>query len=402
MKIKTLLFLSLVVGASCSVSAQTSTPKVKYSSEKFRDNIFISIGVGVQGYLNTDNFDYGFGKVMEPLVNLSVGKWVDPCWGLRAQLSGWQAKLYTDIDRLNNGNVYNKFQHKYVNFNVDFMLNLTNLWRQYSLDNKWDMTLFLGSGLSFGKFHNKDVDVAINGSIGLGGKYNINKYWAIDLEARTHIMPTFFYTTKYSGSEEIAGRSYQDGLLSVALGATYTFGGKKFVAYERSTASERQQLNDKINSLEKELKNTQSQLDAAKVAEAVAKKELARTETEKAEAITKATAEAARKDFRQYVGFTINKNAVTAEQMVVLQAVANYMSANPNVKMKVVGYADRKSGKASYNLKISEKRAKAVYDLLVKKFRVPAERLTYIGLGDQEQPFKEDVYNRSVIILGER
>ena len=102
------------------------------------------------------------------------------------------------------------------------------------------------------------------------------------------------------------------------------------------------------------------------------------------------------------MGFTINKNAVTAEQMVVLQAGANYMSANPNVKMKVVGYADRQSGKASYNLKISEKRAKAVYDLLVKKFRVPAERLTYIGLGDQEQPFKEDVYNRSVIILGER
>lgn len=92
--------------------------------------------------------------------------------------------------------------------------------------------LFIGPGLSFGKFHNKQVDVLVNGSLGLGGKYNINKYWAIDLEARTHLLPTFFYTNKYTGSEEIAGRSYQDGLLSLSIGATYTFGGKKFTRYE--------------------------------------------------------------------------------------------------------------------------------------------------------------------------
>ena len=398
MKIKTLLLSALVLGASYSVSAQKTDTNVKYVSERFKDNIFISVGVGIQGYLNQDNFDYGFGKVIEPLVNLSIGKWMDPTWGLRGQVSGWQSKLYTDVDRLNNGGVYDKFQHKYINLNLDFMLNLTNLWRQYSLDNKWDIGLFVCPGVSFGKFHNKNMDVAINGSIGLGGKYNINKYWAIDLEARTHMMPTFFYTSKYTGSEEIAGRSYQDGLLSVSLGATYTFGGKKFVPYERSTALERQQLNDKINSLENELKNTQSQLDAAKVAEAVAKKELALTEAEKAAAM----AEAARKDFTQYVGFTINKSAVKAEQMVVLQAVANYMSANPSVKMKVVGYADRQTGTKNYNLKLSEKRAKTVYDLLVKKFGVPADRLTYVGLGDQDQPFKDNMYNRLVMILGER
>ena len=186
MKIKTLLLSALVAGASYSVSAQTTEPDVKYLSPKFKDNIFISIGVGMQGYMNTDNFDYGFGKVLQPLVNLSVGKWMDPYWGLRGQISGWQSKLYTDVNRLNNNNKFEKFQHKYINLNLDFMLNLTNLWRAYSPDNKWDMTLFLGPGLSFGKFHNKQMDVLINGSIGLGGKDNINKYWAIDLEAFLH------------------------------------------------------------------------------------------------------------------------------------------------------------------------------------------------------------------------
>ena len=70
--------------------------------------------------------------------------------------------------------------------------------------------------------------------------------------------------------------------------------------------------------------------------------------------------------------------------------------------MKVVGYADRQTGTKNYNLKLSEKRAKTVYDLLVKKFGVPADRLTYVGLGDQDQPFKDNMYNRLVMILGER
>lgn len=398
MKIKTLLLSALVLGASCSLSAQTTDTDVKYMSPKFKDNIFISIGVGAQGYLTQDNFDHGFGKVIEPLVNLSVGKWMDPYWGLRGQVSGWQSKMYTDVNRLNNGGVFNKFERKYINLNLDFMLNLTNLWRQYDPANKWDLNVFLGPGLSFGKFHDKQVDVLVNGSLGLGGKYNINKYWAIDLEARTHLLPTFFYTSSYTGSEQIAGRSYQDGLLSLSIGATYTFGGKNFTRYESGAEVERQRLNDKINNLESELRNTQSQLEAAKVAEQVAQKELALTEAEKAEAI----AAAARKDFTQYVGFTINKSAVKTEQMVILQAVANYMAANPSVKMKVVGYADKLTGSKYFNQKLSERRAKGVYDLLVKKFGVSSDRLTYVGLGDQEQPFKENAYNRLVMILGEK
>lgn len=308
-----------------------------------------------------------------------------PYWGLmRSSVLAGNLKCTRNVNRLNNGGVFNKFERKYINLNLDFMLNLTNLWRQYDPANKWDLNFFIGPGLSFGKFHDKQVDVLVNGSLGLGGKYNINKYWAIDLEARTHLLPTFFYTSSYTGSEQIAGRSYQDGLLSLSIGATYTFGGKNFTRYESGAEVERQRLNDKINNLESELRNTQSQLDAAKVAEQVAQKELALTEAEKAEAI----AAAARKDFTQYVGFTINKSAVKTEQMVILQAVANYMAENPGVKMKVVGYADKLTGSKYFNQKLSERRAKSVYDLLVKKFGVPSDRLTYVGLGDQNNHSK--------------
>jgi len=392
MKVKTLLVSALFAGAAFSTSAQTTEPDVKYLSPKFKDNTFISVGVGVNGVLNKDNCDYGFGKVLKPLVNLSLGKWMDPYWGLRGQVSGWQAKLGTDINAANNGGVYNKYSRKYVNMNLDFMLNLTNLWRAYSPDNKWDMTLFLGPGLSFGKFHDEQVDVLINGSLGLGGKYHLNNFWAIDLEVRSHLMPTFFHTSYNGGPETTAGRTEQDGMLSASVGVTYTFGGRNFVRYESGAQEMRKALSDKIAGLEKELQATQSQLEAAKVAELAAKKEAA---------LAKEQPKCCH-EFKQYVGFLINKSTVKTEQMVVLQAVANYMEENPNVKMKVVGFADKQTGSKYFNQKISEKRAKNVYDLLVKKFGVSADRLTYVGVGDQEQPFKQNAYNRLVMILGEK
>ena len=50
-----------MVGASFAASAQTNDANdVTYASQKCKNNIFISIGVGAQGLINVDNLDYGF------------------------------------------------------------------------------------------------------------------------------------------------------------------------------------------------------------------------------------------------------------------------------------------------------------------------------------------------------
>ena len=60
--------------------------------------------------------------------------------------------------------------------------------------------------------------------------------------------------------------------------------------------------------------------------------------------------------------------------------VANFMKRNPGVKVEVKGYADE-LGAENYNIQLSEKRAKAVYDVLVAS-GVDASRLTYKGYGE--------------------
>jgi OOP family OmpA-OmpF porin len=60
--------------------------------------------------------------------------------------------------------------------------------------------------------------------------------------------------------------------------------------------------------------------------------------------------------------------------------VSNFMKRNPGVKMEIKGYADE-LGPEDYNMKLSESRAKAVYDLLVAS-GVDASRLSFKGYGE--------------------
>ena len=60
--------------------------------------------------------------------------------------------------------------------------------------------------------------------------------------------------------------------------------------------------------------------------------------------------------------------------------VSNFMKRNPGVKMEIKGYADE-LGPENYNMKLSENRAKAVYDLLVAS-GVDASRLSFKGYGE--------------------
>ena len=60
-----LVKLSLLLAGATAATAQT---KETFYSESFKDNIFVSVGVGAQGCVNPDNFDYGFGKAITPLI----------------------------------------------------------------------------------------------------------------------------------------------------------------------------------------------------------------------------------------------------------------------------------------------------------------------------------------------
>jgi len=60
--------------------------------------------------------------------------------------------------------------------------------------------------------------------------------------------------------------------------------------------------------------------------------------------------------------------------------VSNFLKKNPGVTVEIKGYADE-LGPEDYNIKLSERRAKTVYDILVAS-GVDASRLSYKGYGE--------------------
>ena len=69
-----------------------------------------------------------------------------------------------------------------------------------------------------------------------------------------------------------------------------------------------------------------------------------------------------------------------------------------NAPIKVIGYADKKTGTSKYNFGLSEKRARAVAKELIEKYGVSSDQITIEWRGSDEQPYAENNWNRVVIM----
>ncbi len=82
------------------------------------------------------------------------------------------------------------------------------------------------------------------------------------------------------------------------------------------------------------------------------------------------------------VNFLVNKAELFENAKKILDVVATSLIAHPEVNVEIGGHTDA-DGSDAYNLKLSDRRAKAVQDYLVKK-GVPAAQLTAKGYGETQ------------------
>jgi len=100
----------------------------------------------------------------------------------------------------------------------------------------------------------------------------------------------------------------------------------------------------------------------------------------------------------QHIFFTLNSSKITRENQIKVDALVDYMKANPETKVTVTGYADKATGTSPYNLKLSRRRADAVATAL-KAAGISADRIAVYAKGDSEQPFAEIAKNRVAIAI---
>ena len=367
-----LVILSLLLAGATAATAQT---KETFYSESFKDNIFVSVGVGAQGCVNPDNFDYGFGKAITPLINVSVGKLFNPVWGIRGQVAGAWTTLYSNYGQPADTYIKSKNKH-YFTMRADGMFNLSNAIGGYNPDRLFTVSVFAGPGLTFAKAYGDQdkVNALINGSVGLAGQFNINKDLDINIEARGEVSPSPFGNIS---------SAHTDGAVSLTAGVTYTFGGKRFVSC--GSQVDQNAINEELNRYRSELAKAQSDLADAKNALANVKP------------VTKEVVKEIEVAGPRAIFFQIGKSKIDDYGMVNIQLAAKILKANPDKKYKVAGYADKATGSAKWNQKLSEARAQAVYDALIKE-GVSKDQLELVGFGGTANMFGKNFLNRVVIL----
>ena len=372
-----LVILSLMLAAFATVA--TAQTKSRYYAESAKDNYFISLGVGAQLCVDPNASENG----VTPLFNLSVGKLINPVWGVRGMVSGINTKLYSYIDAegYTDANAGRELDKNYFTVRVDGLFNISNAIAGYNPDRKFEFYGFMGPALQFAKAEvggDSDLKALINGSVGLGAAYNINKNWALNLEVRGEVSESPF--GDYSST-------IANGFVGGTFGATYYFGGKKFVKVTNEALLVA--ANGDIQKYKELLAAEQANLAAVKDELA---KEKAKAPVEVVKEVETVVAGP------RAIFFTIGKSNIDAKGMVNINLAADIMKANPDVKYVVNGYADKATGSAKTNQKLSEKRAEAVYKALIKA-GVSESQVEWKGNGGQDNMFEDSRALTRVVLI---
>lgn len=371
-KVSLLLCLTL---AFLSVSAQeTFDKKAVFKNNGFWDNWFI--GAGARGNVYFGDGDNSADFLNRPSLNgsLFVGKWFTPSIGARLAFEGGSIHHFSD---------YNDFmihQH-YVGGHVDALFNLTNIFCGYNPNRFYNFTPYVGIGINHG--FDADWNSVENNTVSFNAGF-IN---------------TFRLSSKLSAFVEISGSILDedfdgqgggdwswDGMAGATAGLILNLGSTStFVPVGNTDQGLIDDLNSRINRLKAEndvLKRRPESCPTCPEVQAP-------------------IVQSAGVNVPSVVFFRLNSANIDANQQINIFNTAEYLKSNSNAKVKIVGYADKKTGTAAYNDKLSEKRAKNVANALIKKYNISSDRVTVEWKGASEQPYAENAWNRVAILFAD-
>ena len=128
------------------MSAQENVGKPTY---EFKRHGYIQLQGGAGYTVGEDSF----GNLITPAVAGYLGWQISPVFGLRAGVSGWQAKgrLVT----------YDAYKYHYLQANLDAVISLTNWWCGYNPKRVFDGYIFAGVAGDHG-YHNGEANALNN------------------------------------------------------------------------------------------------------------------------------------------------------------------------------------------------------------------------------------------------
>ena len=380
MKKITTLFAAAVMAASAS--AQTVT------ESKTFDNMYFGINTGV----STATKGHHWLQDFRPNLGVRLGRNFTPVFGLAAESNIY----FKEVGRKQGGLHKTGTAVNGINTSLLGTVNLTNWVGGY----KGEPRCFEVSavyGLGWGHVFSNAVDYNDNMNMftskaGLDFAFNLGKAKAWQL----YVEPSMNWALNGNGYEGVK-YDINRAMFQVNVGLVYKFknsnGTHNFTLATGRDQAEVDALNAQINSLREQnttltSKDEQNQKNlSAKDAE-INNLKKALDECNKRPAKT-ATAT----NLQPTVIFRQGKSVVDPAQVASIELIANYMKNHKDANVEIKGYASPEGSK-ELNQRLSEKRAEAVKDILVKKYKISANRLKTTGMGATDKLFEQVEFNR--------
>jgi outer membrane protein OmpA-like peptidoglycan-associated protein len=446
-KIVNLLFVSVLLTFAFPVLAQEESSLSEIALRKTHsDNWYVSIGPSANILFGEQDQLVSFLKRINFGGELSVGKWLNSNMGLSLNLAGgglrgfnsrtapYETGYYTSDNKgpyqgrhiykqgsnlgdynlghpmggpftLENGKPNTKYKY-YKNdredgfwqeFNffaptLNLMFNLTNLSRGYAVEKGWfELIGFIGIGgnFAFDNGYSNPNFFWLTARAGLRANFNVSKNVAAYLQ--TSAYPT---DPEFDGYK---GTSLGDLYNIWSVGVQYTFNKKVRSPFEEIAIDEIDRLNRRVNESRDLVENHQDILERQQKLMDKLGNNLSSLQTEKSIPVVHKQ-ESSRILLPEYVRFAFDSYTIEKSEYGKINTVVDFLKNNPDSKLLLIGYADKKTGTSTYNNELSKKRVEAVANE-IKRYGINGNRVVAEWKGDKEQPFTSNEWNRVVVMV---
>ena len=285
--------------------------------------------------------------------SLSLGKWLTPVFGLRTKVNAWQMGVKDE----------GCCADKYWTANEQLLVNVSSLFRGYNEQRFWNLIPYVGGGIhrNMSQRHYSTVF-----SFGLLNTLRLSPRFSANIELAWN---------SAEGRNCGLGMKCRKQHFALELGLTWHIGKNN---WRHATDQEA------VSAL------TEGELDAlnAQLADALAENERLQQELEQQQPMPTASVAKVTPAVRTVenivsapvsIFFEVGKaNVIASRDMISVKSLAQ-LAIEKNASVLVTGYAD-KSGNPDANLKLSERRAKAVADELVR-LGVDPQRIEVVAVG---------------------
>ncbi len=351
-----------------------------YETNGFWDNWFIGLGAGANTVAGENVNFKPFGGLA---VDVNLGKWFTPTVGARIGYKG----LKNSFELKDNNVLKAGFKDEYNQhlFHADFLWNLSNSFSGYKETRFWDIIPY-AQFVGLANFRNKADDsnnfeyaagAGILNDFRLGNHVDLYLDLAADVARRESL--------------GIPGDKIYTFLPSLTAGLIFNLGRTNFDRHTSITpvvvplpftTDQYNALKNRVAELEKENAALKDEINALKNA--------------KPDTVYVGKESEVEPVARTF--FDLNSSKLSAREKAHLDYFASQVIANTDKNYTIKGYADSATGSAATNDRISQARADAVKDYLVKNCGVDASRLEAVGQGGTDQFSKPIANNRTVVI----